>query len=236
MLSKNGLSLKNGHSPALKMDLHLKMDFHLKWKSKYTFPWKIRTSFQFCVHILFFLYPSSCVYIRGKHPLSSTLICEYLPLAQPPHASLIRHRGLAPSNVSWHVFQYVALVDSGEKSSSTSASPPCSPTKTNAWRAPSYTSCTNISIWKQIGKFQPHSSFNPKKYSLSSTLSLPIAMQLFCVDGVFGDALLPSSQHAPLTMQLSFAGLYECGSVITGCIDWVLSSSNRPPTLLTLPS
>ena len=58
----------------------------------------------------------------GKHPLFPTIIWEYLPLAQPPHASLIRHRGIAPSDVSWDVFQYVALVDSGEKSSSTSMS------------------------------------------------------------------------------------------------------------------
>ena len=50
------------------------------------------------------------------------MVWEYLPVAKPPHASPLKHCGIAPSNVSWHVLQYVALVDSGEKSSSTSMS------------------------------------------------------------------------------------------------------------------
>ena len=50
------------------------------------------------------------------------MVWEYLHVAKPPHASPLKHCGIAPSNGSWHVLQYVALVDSGEKSSSTSMS------------------------------------------------------------------------------------------------------------------
>ena len=110
-----------------------------------------------------------------------TMVWEYLPEAKPPHASLLKHGGIAPSNVSWHVLQYVALVDSGEKSSSTSMSlektngwSPWPPMKSIVWGAPLY----------------PRHTENKKLPSRK--ISLPIAMQPFC-GHCPGDALLPSS-------------------------------------------
>ena len=113
------------------------------------------------------------------------MVWEYLPVAKPPHASLRKHCGIAPSNVSWHVLQYVALVDSGEKSSSTSMSlektngwSPWPPMKSIVWGAPLY----------------PRRKENKKLPSRK--ISLPIAMQP-CVDTAPGTHCCHLTRHLP---------------------------------------
>ena len=114
-----------------------------------------------------------------------TMVWEYLPAAKPPHASLLKHGGIAPSNVSWHVLQYVALVDSGEKPSSTSMSlektngwSPWPPMKSIVWGAPLY----------------PRHTENKKLPSRK--ISLPIAMQPF-VDTAPGTHCCHLTRHLP---------------------------------------
>ena len=106
------------------------------------------------------------------------MVWEYLPVAKPPHASPLKHCGIAPSNGSWHVLQYVALVDSGEKSSSTSMSLG-EPQRKNE----RLITLTTYEIHRLESSSIP-TPYRKQKTSiqnalLTGTISLPIAMQPF---------------------------------------------------------